>query len=529
MASPEKAQEFEKIISTSTPASEVGKIIKDLVGEVDVSGIPFENSIGSYQEFFILFLKKKYGHNLSMEGVIPENNVDAMVDLLSFAQTGTYLKYNDTGYLADKVYFFARKHPQRGEFRQKLSTACGFDQEQALLPFLVHNLIEDAATQTAFQLPNVKKKFDTLQAIDSELFNNYNLICQEINNTGVNLNLLPLTLQEGLRLLQPLNKKAQRFYWLPTKDRFKYAEGGMSDVYLVWDNTLKKISVLKVMKDNSRYDSATMVSEARAQAALSSRSVDGSTDDGFNFVNKVYEILDVAFDSPERVKQGVILEFLAPSTSMSLQEYISPVAPKSTQLELPFNSELVKSIIEQLCDSVDKLAGAHGLHCDLKPSNIYLRHISHGNNVTGLVKVILTDFGTNQRQIAEGKFGVSPEYAAPERSKPDWVAQAFTPDVRKSEQTKLLLQSEIYSLALIIAELLCKTPRNGKEFLRFLDDNLWLGLGKLFPGLDANNHNKMKRNVNDVLFYATHTAPESRYSSAGEFGQALLAALNVNG
>lgn len=184
--------------------------------------------------------------------------------------------------------------------------------------------------------------------------------------------------------------------------------GGMSDVYLAWDQQRSVYLAVKVLRrDLSRNSSVIQLFQQEAEIL---RKLEHPN------IVRMYEFErddDVAF----LVMDWVEGENLAQSIR---------------HRQLPFTPVEVQQILEPVCGALNYAHRNQIFHCDVKPANIML----HNDG-----RVLLTDFGV-ARLAGAGVDGGTPPYMAPEQF-----------DGRPVDA-----RTDVYALGIVIYEMLAGRP-----------------------------------------------------------------------
>ena len=212
------------------------------------------------------------------------------------------------------------------------------------------------------------------------------------------------------------------------------ARGGMADVYLAYEASLRREVVLKTLLPElaSHEEIATRFRrEAQATAALNHPNIiqiysTGTTPDGRSYLAMQY------------IKGGSLHDRLV---EIGQQGRVLPTSP-------------ALSIVRQIADALDTAHRHKIIHRDLKPSNILL----HSDD-----RPVLTDLGiavitTATRLTQTGTILGTPHYMSPE--------QANGEDVDE--------RSDIYSLGVILYELLSgRVPFDADSALAILHQHVY--------------------------------------------------------
>ncbi|MCC6666695.1 MAG: serine/threonine protein kinase [Polyangiaceae bacterium] len=253
--------------------------------------------------------------------------------------------------------------------------------------------------------------------------------------------------------------------------------GGMGDVWLAWDNQLRRDVALKVIsearrarrKDIERFEREALATSRLASPHTVAVHDFGVSDDGVCFL--AMEYLD-GCDLAELVRRG------------------GPLAP-----------ELVLQVGLQACASLEEAHAAGIVHRDIKPENLFLVRT---REPTPLVKVL--DFGiarlADEQPTQTGTLLGTPLFTAPER----WLGQPA--DER----------SDVYSLGATLYYLLTGVPPRGSA-----GENVGASLdvpavppSALRPDTPAA--------LEAAVLRATAPDPRNRFASAGELARALAEA-----
>jgi serine/threonine-protein kinase len=266
----------------------------------------------------------------------------------------------------------------------------------------------------------------------------------------------------------------------------KLGEGGMSFVYEAKDISTGDSVAVKIMTPKLAQD-RTAAERLRREAGLAMR-LDhpnicrimrlGETTEGLIYL--VMPLLKGELLSDKEVREG------------------------------PIPLEVGVPIMRQVCDALDFAHQQQIVHRDLKPENIFL--CPEGD---GRLRAVVTDFGLAKERRAEpgmakltatGIILGTPEFMSPEqiRGKP------------------LDGRSDIYALGLVAYEMFTgRLPFEGKSAQDMMIARL---RGQPLPLSKARGDLKFPPDFEKALMKAIEAAPEDRWQTARELGEALVAA-----
>jgi serine/threonine-protein kinase len=260
------------------------------------------------------------------------------------------------------------------------------------------------------------------------------------------------------------------------------ATGGMARIYKGMDYRLQRQAAVKVLAHEATQNDETLTRrfqrEARAVAALEH--------DNIITIFQYGEFEDYYFLAMKLVKGNDLAQELK-----RLKKY-------GKKLESP---RMLK-IMEQIASALDYAHRSGVIHRDVKPSNILLSDDD---------KAILTDFGLVMRSSVETTMGTAfgtPRYISPE--------QATASD-------KAIPQSDIYSLAVIIYEILVGDPPfTGDTPMQIAFSHI----SEPPPSLRSKDKS-IPEAVDKEILKALEKLPENRHQTATELVQALRRAYGL--
>ncbi len=299
--------------------------------------------------------------------------------------------------------------------------------------------------------------------------------CQAVH--GEDINFCPVT---GKRILSSLFPEGSMF-------EGKYRMGpviGVGGMGVVFDAThvlLDKRMAIKVMLPGADTDEnmmARMVREARAASATGHRNIAQVTDMGWASEDSLY----------------VVMEFVDGPTLLE-------VVNAADELEIPRAVGLTQQILSGL-ETVHKKGIVHR---DLKPENLMLVTEEDGEEV---IKIL--DFGISKvlsgaedlSLTAAGMVVGSPLYMSPEQA---------------SGMADVDHQTDIYSTGAVLYLLLTRhTPVEGDNLNAVLAATI---AGEITP--PSHHNRKVPRELDEVVLTALAQDRRYRYSTAGDFRDAL--------
>src|SRR6187399_1609763 len=182
---------------------------------------------------------------------------------------------------------------------------------------------------------------------------------------------------------------------------------------------------------------------------------------------------------------------------------------QTVRKEGPMPVERAIPILIQVCGALQEAHDLGIVHRDLKPENIFL---SKNEGPPDFPKVL--DFGlakVTERQMQPGSIILTQEgmvFGTPEFMSPE-QAQGKTLDAR----------SDIYSLAVILYEVLTgKLPFSAKSPMEYIQKHV---TEPIIPLSERVPERRFPRELDEVLARALSKQPDSRFQTAGEFGEAL--------
>ena len=270
----------------------------------------------------------------------------------------------------------------------------------------------------------------------------------------------------------------------------KLGEGGMADVYKVWNTGLHRYEALKAPKPHFAHDPtfvSRFLTEARTAASLQ-----------HPHIATIHTVSDAEAHQPfftmELVDGGDLADLLRQRKRLQLPEAID--------------------LLRQISPALDHAHARGIIHRDVKPANVLLQNDGHGS---WSVKVV--DFGIARAQEAGGarltKTGMivgTPEYMSPEQG---------------GSGAKVDHRTDIYSLGIMTYEMLCGQPpfsagQDGSAITVIMSHIRELPLPPLqrIPGLPMP--------VNNAILKALAKDPADRFTTCTDFFNALTGKVAVN-
>lgn len=256
---------------------------------------------------------------------------------------------------------------------------------------------------------------------------------------------------------------------------FLLGQGGMGQVYLAQDASLKRTVALKVVRGDRPEQVKRIFKEAGHQALVEHQ-----------HIGKVFEVGE---------ENGV--PFIA-------MQYIKGKTLKEVARDLTVEDKL--KIMIQVCGAIEAAHDTGLIHRDLKPSNILLEQTEAG------WKPYVMDFGL-ARQVSDPGMTISGEVLG--------TPAYMSPEQAEGMIRELDHRSDVYSLGAVLYELLSeRPPYNGTSttavIIQVLEEeppNLRRVAKRIPPDLSTICHKAMERERN------------RRYQSAGELATDLTAFL----
>lgn len=259
----------------------------------------------------------------------------------------------------------------------------------------------------------------------------------------------------------------------------RLGEGGMSYVYEAREISTDKSVAVKVLTPKLLADE-TALQRLRREAGLAMR---------LNHPN-VCNILRLG-----ETESGLIYLVMPYLKGELLSEREAKVGPMPLDMAIPF--------VHQICDGLHHAHGLQIIHRDLKPENVMV--VDDG----GPERAVVMDFGlakgrgsaAMKKLTATGIVLGTPEFMSPEQ-------------VRGKE---IDARSDIYALAILAFEMLTgKLPFEGRSAQEMMIARL-----RGAPVPIRKHRSDLSADLEKVLLKAMQVAPDNRYSSMKEFGDAL--------
>ncbi|MEO8607047.1 MAG: serine/threonine-protein kinase [Chloroflexota bacterium] len=250
------------------------------------------------------------------------------------------------------------------------------------------------------------------------------------------------------------------------------ATGGMARIYKGMDYKLQRQAAVKVLAQDEIEGDKTLMKrfqrEARAVAALE-----------HDNIITIYQYGE---------QEGVYFLAMKLIKGKDLAQELKRLKKANQKMDI----KRALGIMDQVASALDAAHAADVVHRDIKPSNILLDDDD---------KAVLTDFGLVLRPSVETTMGTAfgtPRYIAPE--------QAIS-------SNKALPQSDIYSLGIIVYEILCgDTPFSGESPME-------IALSHISdpPPVPRSLNKDIPVAVEREVLKALEKEPEKRHRSASEF------------
>jgi len=271
----------------------------------------------------------------------------------------------------------------------------------------------------------------------------------------------------------------------------KLGEGGMADVYKVWNTGLHRYEALKAPKPHFAHDPTFVtrfLTEARTAASLQ-----------HPHIATIHTVSDAQSSQPfftmELVDDGDLADLLR----------------QRGRLELPEATNLLR----QIAAALDHAHSRGIIHRDVKPANVLLQNDGHSG---WAVKVV--DFGIARAQEAGGgarltKTGMivgTPEYMSPEQG---------------GSGAKVDQRTDVYSLGVMAYEMLCGQP----PFSAGPDGSaitVIMSHIRELPRPPLQNVPGLPMPVNNAILKALAKDPADRFQSCTDFINALAGSVAVN-
>jgi tRNA A-37 threonylcarbamoyl transferase component Bud32 len=268
-------------------------------------------------------------------------------------------------------------------------------------------------------------------------------------------------------------------------------QGGMAVVYKGYQPALDRYVAIKVMSHTVAGDH-TFIERFQREAAAIAR---------LRHQNLV-QMLDFGI---HKDISYMVMEYISGET---LKERVIRTGKTGQRIQLSD----IEQIIQDTASALD-YAHAHGIiHRDVKPSNIMLRSEERLALLTGAspFTAVLTDFGIARMLESVQLTGTgaaigTPDYMSPEQAQGEPAAAA----------------SDIYALGIVLYEMLTgELPFTADSPLAVLIKHM-----QARPPLLTSKVPDLPVNLEFVIMKALNKEPQERYSTAGEFADALSKAI----
>jgi hypothetical protein len=264
----------------------------------------------------------------------------------------------------------------------------------------------------------------------------------------------------------------------------RIGEGGMNEVWLAWDQSLRRrvaLKILRVLESTSPRTVARFEREAHAMSQLSSpntvRVFDfGASDDGVYYI---------------------AMEYLNGMDLAKLVRNIGPLPP-----------ERVVYLAVQACRSLAEAHAAGVIHRDIKPANLFVTRLGDEYDTIKVLDFGIAQHGSNPEAVHTRTIAGTPAFMAPEA----WLSGHI--DQR----------SDIYSLGATLYFLLTgETP-----FSHVAGNSL---VAAHFSGTplrpSALSSRPIPRELEDVVLRCLAKVPEHRYATVQDVSTALALSLQT--
>jgi serine/threonine protein kinase len=255
----------------------------------------------------------------------------------------------------------------------------------------------------------------------------------------------------------------------------KIGDGGMATVYKATQPSLHRTVAVKVMTASLAHD-PTFVARFRREA------------------NTVAQLMH-----PNIVP---VYDYGEDGRTLYIAMGFVPGGSLAERMEKPMDLATIVRIVGQVADALDYAHQKGVVHRDIKPANILL---GEGD------WAVLSDFGIarmleGQQRLTQRGMGIgTPEYMSPEQGTSD----------------NLDGRSDIYSLGIVLYELLTgEVPFDAETPYAILYKHVHDPLP-----LPSKKRPEIPAALENVVIRATAKQPEDRYQTAGQFKEALAAAM----
>jgi len=300
----------------------------------------------------------------------------------------------------------------------------------------------------------------------------------------------------------------------PAEEKFRVemliGRGGMGEVHVVSDEDLKRQVAMKVMRDDiaaGREQRLAFVAEAQATSQLEHPGIPPVHDIGLTPDGRLYFTM--------KLVQG-----------RTLAEVIHDLALKRREVQREYNLHKLVSILETICETMHFAHERGVIHRDLKPENVMLGDYGEVHVMDwGLahVEAEVDEDVEDAEYVATARIGSGTETQHGEvKGTPAYMS----PEQLRGQTALLDERSDIYALGCLLYEILTFHPAFEAHAKDLVPRKF---AGEFVDVAERNPRRKVPEPLAEVCRKAMATAPQRRYGSAREMGDALRTWLDGRG